>query len=121
MTEVVIEVTGLSVYTHHGVTEAEREIGQRLVLDARLEAGQIAAIESDDVADTVDYGAVCETLSFGAQRQSFKTLEALCSVLADELIDTYSLERVWLRATKPEPPIPLAVESVSVELLREAD
>ena len=31
-----VEITGLSLYTHHGVSEAEREVGQRLVLDLRL-------------------------------------------------------------------------------------
>ena len=40
-TEVTIEVRGLSLYTHHGVTAAEREIGQRLVLDIRLEVGDV--------------------------------------------------------------------------------
>ena len=32
-TAVSVDVTGLSLYTHHGVSEAEREIGQRLVFD----------------------------------------------------------------------------------------
>ena len=30
---VTVEIAGLSLYTHHGVTAAEREIGQRLLLD----------------------------------------------------------------------------------------
>ena len=34
---VSIEVTGLSLYTHHGVGEAEREVGQRLVFDIAFE------------------------------------------------------------------------------------
>ena len=38
---VTIEITGLSLYTHHGVSEAEREVGQRLVLDLRLEVGDV--------------------------------------------------------------------------------
>ena len=37
---VTIEITGLSLYTHHGVSAAEREIGQRLMLDLRLEIGE---------------------------------------------------------------------------------
>ena len=28
-TVVTIEIAGLSLYTHHGVSEAEREVGQR--------------------------------------------------------------------------------------------
>ena len=56
-TAVTVEVTGLSLYTHHGVTEAEREIGQRLILDLRFDAGACDATVTDRVEDTVDYGA----------------------------------------------------------------
>ena len=38
---VTIEIVGLSLYTHHGVTAAEREIGQRLVLDVRFDVGEV--------------------------------------------------------------------------------
>src|SRR6185295_10660354 len=38
-TAVTVEVTGLSLYTHHGVSAAEREVGQRLILDLRFDAG----------------------------------------------------------------------------------
>ncbi|HEY6780307.1 MAG TPA: dihydroneopterin aldolase, partial [Thermoleophilaceae bacterium] len=34
---VTIEITGLSLYTRHGVSEAERELGQRLVFDIAFE------------------------------------------------------------------------------------
>ena len=33
---VQVELRGLSIYTHHGVTDAEQEIGQRLVIDVSL-------------------------------------------------------------------------------------
>ena len=34
---VTVEITGLSLYTQHGVSEAERELGQRLVIDVEFE------------------------------------------------------------------------------------
>ena len=118
-TEVTIEVTGLSLYTHHGVSEAEREVGQRLVLDLRLEVGECDATVTDLVDDTVDYGRVCERVALIAQQRSYKTLERLCSAIADRLLLDFEAEGVWVKATKPEPPIPLPVESVSVEVWRE--
>src|SRR4051794_41798362 len=42
-TEVTIEVTGLSLYTHHGVSAAEREGGQRLLLVLRRAGGERGA------------------------------------------------------------------------------
>jgi len=120
-TEVVIEVTGLSLYTHHGVSAAEREIGQRLVVDLRLEVGEVDATVTDMVEDTVDYGEVCQTVALVAQQRSYKTLERLCAAIADRLIADFDADRVMVRCAKPEPPIPLTVEEVSVELWRDVD
>lgn len=117
-TEVTIEVRGLSLFTHHGVTAAEREIGQRLVVDVRLEVGDVDATVTDLVEDTIDYGEVCNVVSLVAQQRSYKTLERLCSAMADRLLDRFSAEEVWVKAAKPEPPIPLPVEEVSVEIWR---
>ncbi len=118
-TEVTIEVHGLSLYTQHGVTEAEREVGQRLVLDLRLEVGECDATVTDLVDDTVDYAEVCTVVSLVAQQRSYKTLERLCSAIADRLIEQFGAQEVWVKAAKPEPPIPLPVEEVSVEIWRQ--
>ena len=119
-TVVTIEISGLSLYTHHGVTPSEREIGQRLVLDLRLDVGESDATVTDRVEDTVDYGEVCQLVALVAQQRSYHTLERLCSAIADRLLDDFELEAVWVKAAKPEPPIPLPVEEVSVEVWREA-
>ncbi len=118
---VTVEITGLSLYTHHGVTEAEREVGQRLVLDLRLDLGETDATATDSIEDTVDYADVCQLVALIAQQRSHKTLERLCSTIADRLLADYELEGVWVKAAKPEPPIALSVEEVSVEVWREAD
>jgi 7,8-dihydroneopterin aldolase/epimerase/oxygenase len=118
---VTVEITGLSLYTHHGVSEAEREVGQRLVLDLRLDVGETDATVTDSIEDTVDYAEVCQLVALIVQQRSHKTLERLCSTIADRLLGDYELEGVWVKAAKPEPPIALSVEEVSVEVWREAD
>lgn len=118
-TVVTIEINGLSLYTHHGVTAAEREVGQRLVLDLRLDVGESDATVTDRVEDTVDYAEVCQLVALVAQQRSYQTLERLCAALADRLLADFQLEGVWVKAAKPEPPIPLPVEEVSVEVWRE--
>ena len=119
-TEVTVEVTGLSLYTHHGVSAAEQEVGQRLVLDLRLEVGECDATVTDMVEDTVDYAVVCERVALVAQQRSYRTLERLCSAVADRLLADFAADEVWVKATKPEPPIALPVEEVSVEVWRQA-
>jgi 7,8-dihydroneopterin aldolase/epimerase/oxygenase len=117
---VTIEISGLSLYTHHGVSEAEREIGQRLVIDLRIEVGACDATVTDRVEDTVDYAEVCQTVALVAQQRSYKTLERLGTAIADRLLGDYEAESVWVRVAKPEPPILLPLQEVSVEVLRDA-
>ncbi len=120
-TVVTIEISGLSLFTHHGVSAAEREIGQRLVLDIRLEAGEADATVTDRVEDTIDYGEVCQLVALVAQQRSYRTLERLCTAIADRLLADFGAQAVSVKAAKPEPPIPLAVDEVSVEVWRELD
>lgn len=115
---VTVEITGLSLYTHHGVSAAEREIGQRLVFDLRLEIGECDATVTDRVEDTVDYGEVCNVVALVATQRSDKTLERLCTAVAERLLRDFNADEVWVKAAKPEPPIALPVDEVSVEIYR---
>jgi 7,8-dihydroneopterin aldolase/epimerase/oxygenase len=116
---VSIEISGLSLFTRHGVSEAERELGQRLVFDIAFDLDECDATVTDRIEDTVDYGEVCEQVALAAQERSYKTLERLCSAVADRLVDRFGAESVRVKAAKPEPPIPLPVDEVSVEVWKE--
>jgi dihydroneopterin aldolase len=116
---VTIEISGLSLYTRHGVSDAERELGQRLVFDVVFELDECDATVTDRVEDTVDYGKVCEQIAFAAQERSYKTLERLCTAVAERMIDRFGAESVRVKAAKPEPPIALPVDEVSVEVWKE--
>jgi len=119
--EVTIEISGLSLFTHVGVTAAEREVGQRLLLDLRIDVGDCDATVTDRIEDTVDYAQVCDSANLVAQQRSYKTLERLCAAIADRLLDQFKAQAVWVKAAKPEPPLPLPVTEVSVEVWREAE
>jgi 7,8-dihydroneopterin aldolase/epimerase/oxygenase len=117
--EVTIEISGLSLYTHVGVSDAERELGQRLLLDLRIDVGEVDATVTDRIEDTVDYGQVCQLANLVAQQRTYKTLERLCAAIADRVIEQYDAQAVWVKAAKPEPPMALPVSEVSVEVWRE--
>jgi dihydroneopterin aldolase len=116
---VEVEVRGLSIYTHHGVTDAEREIGQRLEIDVAFDVPDCDAVLTDRLDDTVDYAEVCDIVALGATERSYRTLERLCHVIGERLMERFACESVRVRAAKPEPPLPLAVEEVAVEVVHE--
>jgi dihydroneopterin aldolase len=116
---VEVEIRGLSIYTHHGVTDAEREIGQRLEIDVSFDVPDCDAVLTDRLEDTVDYSEVCDIVALGATERSYRTLERLCHVIGERLMERFPCESVRVRAAKPEPPLPVAVEEVAVEVVHE--
>jgi dihydroneopterin aldolase len=116
---VEVEIRGLSIYTHHGVTDAEREVGQRLEIDVAFDVPDCDAVLTDRLDDTVDYSEVCDIVALGATERSYRTLERLCHVIGERLMERFACESVRVRAAKPEPPLPLAVEEVAVEVVHE--
>jgi len=113
---VEVELRGLSIYTHHGVTDAEREIGQRLEFDVSFDVPDCDAVLTDRLEDTIDYAQVCDIVALAATERSYRTLERLCQVVGERLMERYSCESVRVRAAKPEPPLPLEVQEVAVEV-----
>ncbi len=118
--EVEIRLDGVSVRTNHGVTEAEREIGQRMVFDLVMTVPGCGATATDDVEDTVDYGEVSAMLATIATERSRLTLERLVTEIAEAIIGKFPVSSVTVRATKPEPPVPQVMDGASVEVTVEA-
>ena len=120
-TSVEVELRGLSIYTHHGVTDAEREVGQRLEFDVSFDVPDCDAVLTDRLEDTVDYAEVCDIVALAATERNYKTLERLCKVIGERLMERFRCEHVRVRAAKPEPPLPLSMQEVAVEVTHERD
>ncbi len=116
---VEVELRGLSIYTRHGVTDAEQEVGQRLEFDLSFELPECDAVLTDRVEDTVDYAEVCDIVALAATERSYRTLERLCQVVAERLMERFDCEEVAVRAAKPEPPLPYTVDQAGVEVTLE--
>jgi 7,8-dihydroneopterin aldolase/epimerase/oxygenase len=116
---VEVELRGLSIYTHHGVTDAEQEVGQRLEFDLSFDVPECDAVLTDRLDDTIDYAQACDIVALAATERSYRTLERLCQVVGGRLMERFGCESVRVRAAKPEPPLPVAVDEVAVEVVHE--
>jgi dihydroneopterin aldolase len=114
-----IILKGIQFYGYHGVPDAEQETGHRYEVDVALEADLAAAAAADDVAQTIDYGAVAgEVITLGTGRQ-FRLIEALARALADQILSSQPrVDIVTIRVKKLLPPIAGVVEYAAVELTR---
>ena len=117
--QVEVDLRGLSIYTHHGVSDAEQEVGQRLEFDLSFDVPDCDAVLTDRIEDTVDYSEVCDIVALAATERSYRTLERLAQVVGQRLIERYGCESVRVRASKSEPPLPLAIQEVGVEVTQE--
>jgi dihydroneopterin aldolase len=114
-----ITIEGLEVFAHHGLLPEERELGQTFNFDIYLLLESCPACESDDVAETVNYAAVADTVVEAATGETYLLLEKLAAVIAEKVLAAYpGVSRVGIRAAKPAPPLPHVVESVAVYIER---
>ena len=116
---VEVDLRGISIYTHHGVSDAEQEVGQRLEFDLSFDVPDCDAVLTDRIEDTVDYGDVCDIVALAATERSYRTLERLAQIIGQRLIERYGCDSVRVRASKPEPPLPLSIQEVGVEVTQE--
>lgn len=116
---VEVDLRGISIYTHHGVSDAEQEVGQRLEFDLSFDVPDCDAVLTDRIEDTVDYSEVCDIVVLAATERSYRTLERLAQVIGQRLIERYGCDSVRVRASKPEPPLPLSIQDVGVEVTQE--
>jgi 7,8-dihydroneopterin aldolase/epimerase/oxygenase len=114
-----VDLRGISIYTHHGVSDAEQEVGQRLEFDLSFDVPDCDAILTDRIEDTIDYSEVCDIVVLAATERSYRTLERLAQVIGERLVERYGCESVRVRASKPEPPLPLSIQEVGVEVTQE--
>lgn len=115
----LIRLQGIDVYAHHGVHPAERELGQRFVIDVELGADCAPAARTDDLALALDYTAVHRRLSAATAETSFHLLEALAEHLCLVLLREFAVEEAVVTVHKPNPPIPNFLGRASVTLRRD--
>jgi 7,8-dihydroneopterin aldolase/epimerase/oxygenase len=115
----VIEILDLRLLGVHGVLAEERDRAQPFSVDIRATLDTGAAQASDDLADTVDYGALAQVAADVVSGRSYQLLEALAGRLADALlIGDSRLESVEVTVRKLRPPLALHVASTGVRVTR---
>jgi dihydroneopterin aldolase len=114
-----IEIRDLRVMGIHGVLPEEQTRAQPFALDLVAWVDMEAAQQSDDLADTVDYGALAKTAADVVGGRSYRLLEALAGRLASALlISDPRLAAVEVTVRKLRPPLPLDVGSAGVRVRR---
>lgn len=113
-----VRLTGLRVRGHHGVLPGERRDGQDFVVDVALSLDLQAAGASDNLADTVDYGVLAQSLARVVAGEPLDLLEALAARLAEVCLADTRVASVEVTVHKPAAPLDVSVADVSVTVVR---
>ncbi len=114
-----IELRGLRVLARVGVLPIGREQDQPLDVDLDLVVDLAAAGASDDLADTVDYGAVCDAIRAAVGTDHVDLLERLAEVVARAVLAVDErVVAVDLTLRKLRPPVPHDLATSGVHVVR---
>jgi dihydroneopterin aldolase len=116
-----IVLDGMIFQARHGVHDHEKVTAQRFEVDVELLLDLQPAGLEDDLARTLDYAKVYETVRTIVESTTFNLIEALAEAIAHELLaDFPALEEVEVRIRKPEVELggPLAFAGVQIRRRR---
>ena len=113
-----IALRGLRVRGHHGVLPEERRNGQVFVVDAVLAVDTRDAAATDDLARTVNYADLAARLADVVAGEPVDLLETLVARLAEVCLADPLVLEAEVTVHKPEAPVGLPFEDVSVTVVR---
>ena len=109
-----IVLTGLRLFSRHGVFDFERADGQEFVVDITVWMDLDAAARTDDLADTMDYGALAHRAAAIVGGRPCKLIETVAAAVAEDVMTDQRVHAVEVTIHKPSAPIELAFADVAV-------
>ena len=109
---------GLSFFGRHGCHAAERELGQKFLVDIELDCDLRAAGASDSLDDTLNYVAIYDAAREIVEGESALLLEHLAERIANAALSHEMVQGVRVRIRKPHIALPVALDFLGIEIER---
>ncbi|MDA1188888.1 MAG: dihydroneopterin aldolase [Chloroflexi bacterium] len=120
MSQDKILLEGMRFYGYHGVSPAERELGQRFEVDVEASADLSTPGRSDKLQDAIDYSKLFAAVKDIVEGPPRTLLESLAEAIAVRVLADFAVTAIRVRVRKPNVPIREAViGSAGVEIFRE--
>ena len=113
-----VRLSGIALFGHLGVHEAERETGQKINIDVEMMADLEPAALSDSLSQTIDYEKVYRLIESTVAATRYRLIESLARSIAQALLGAFPVQEVIVRVQKPNVPFAGTMSAVEVELRR---
>ena len=114
----VVELRGLRAVGTHGVLAEEQSRAQPFEVDIDVGADLAAAGQSDDLGDTLDYGAIVSSALRVVTDEHHALLERIAQRIADEILSDPRAVWVTVRVVKLRPPVAADLATAAVRITR---
>jgi dihydroneopterin aldolase len=114
----MLELRGLRVTGVHGALPEEQTRAQPFEVDLDVAVDMAVAGRSDDLADTLDYGALVEMVAKVVSGERFQLLERLAERVAEVVLDDARATSVTVAVRKLRPPVPVDMATAGVRITR---
>jgi dihydroneopterin aldolase/2-amino-4-hydroxy-6-hydroxymethyldihydropteridine diphosphokinase len=114
-----IRIVGIQATGFHGVLDREEAHGQSFEVDVVLHLDLSSAAATDDLALTVDYGAVCANVVRRITNDRYLLIETLASRIADDCLSNPAVGSAAITVHKPNAPVPITFADISVTVQRD--
>ncbi len=112
-----IMLSGLRLQCLCGALPEEQHRRQPYEFDIEMTAN-VAATESDVLADTVNYGEVLDRIEMVTEGEAFQLFERMAARVADAVLEDERIQSVTVEVRKLRPPVPQDLASSGIRLTR---
>lgn len=113
-----ISLLGIEVLAKHGVLASEKEKAQMFKLDVVAHLDLAHPGETDAIEDTLDYGALALEIREVVGSESHDLIERVATRVAETVLSHGEVERVSVTVHKPQAPVEVVLDDVSVTIER---
>lgn len=115
-----LDIKGLEVFAYHGLFPAEKELGQKFIVDISLTYAMTQAAKTGDLTQSVNYGQLCQQVTEWCQSSKEDLIETVAYQILEQIFYHYPLvQTVSVTLKKPWAPVHLPLDACSVTLERE--
>lgn len=114
-----IHIKNLKIYAYHGVLSEEKEEGQDFYVSVSLALDTHPAGSMDKLELSVNYDEVCHLIKEVMTVNKYELIESAAEEIATAILTKYDLiSEVTVSLSKPQAPVKLDFEDISVNITR---
>lgn len=111
----ILSIENIEFHSYHGIYDIEKKIGNKFLIDLKIEIPIIKSSLLDDVSYSIDYQELLNVIKKEMQIPS-NTLENLLHRIIKQIFNKFNnIKWLWIKIHKVNPMVEPKIKSFSIE------